>query len=186
MMSCSGGPFVRATDGNVSVRRLNHNMWKAKNGSGRPIIMLRNMDIIPTALPIKRYFTNIFMLSNMVLPSSIALTMVANESSARIILLASLLTSVPVIPIAIPTSALFIAGASLTPSPVTATISPRFIRLLTILILFSAVTLANITSSFRASVNSSSLILPSSRPVIIFVDSVASPTCLAIALAVRP
>ncbi len=38
---------------------------------------------------------------------------------------ASLVTSVPVIPIAIPISAALIAGASLTPSPVIATTCPR-------------------------------------------------------------
>ncbi len=38
---------------------------------------------------------------------------------------ASLLTSVPVIPIATPMSASFSAGASLTPSPVIETIAPR-------------------------------------------------------------
>ena len=38
---------------------------------------------------------------------------------------ASLLTSVPVMPMATPTSAFFSAGASLTPSPVMATTAPR-------------------------------------------------------------
>ena len=38
---------------------------------------------------------------------------------------ASLLTSVPTMPIAMPTSAFLSAGASLMPSPVIATISPR-------------------------------------------------------------
>src|SRR5487761_1445668 len=56
-------------------------------------------------------------------PSSTALTMVEKLSSVRIITAASLVTSVPV-PIAIPMSAFFTAGASLTPSPVIATIWP--------------------------------------------------------------
>ena len=51
------------------------------------------------------------------------MTMVEKLSSVRIITAASLVTSVPV-PIAIPMSAFFTAGASLTPSPVIATISP--------------------------------------------------------------
>ena len=50
-------------------------------------------------------------------PSSTALTMVEKLSSVRIITAASWVTSVPV-PIAIPMSAFFTAGASLTPSPV--------------------------------------------------------------------
>src|SRR6266516_2776947 len=57
-------------------------------------------------------------------PSSTALTMVEKLSSVRIITAASLVTSVPVIPIAMPMSAFFSAGASLTPSPVIATMLP--------------------------------------------------------------
>ena len=54
------------------------------------------------------------------LPLATALTMVAKLSSVRIMDAASLDTSVPVIPMAIPMSACFSAGASLTPSPVIA------------------------------------------------------------------
>ena len=53
-------------------------------------------------------------------------------SSTRTISEASFATSVPVIPIAIPISALFNAGASLTPSPVIATICLLFLSALTI------------------------------------------------------
>src|SRR6185312_766430 len=58
-------------------------------------------------------------------PSRTAPTMVAKLSSVRTIVAASLVTSVPVTPIATPMSALRRAGASLTPSPVIATTSPR-------------------------------------------------------------
>ncbi len=58
-------------------------------------------------------------------PSSTAFTIVAKLSSVRIMAAASLVTSVPVIPIAIPMSAFFSAGASFTPSPVMATMWPR-------------------------------------------------------------
>jgi hypothetical protein len=51
----------------------------------------------------------------------------------RIISAASFATSDPVIPIAIPMSAFLIAGESLTPSPVTATIWPFFWQPLTII-----------------------------------------------------
>ena len=64
------------------------------------------------------------MLSKMPRPSRTASTMVAKLSSARIILAASFVTSVPVTPIAMPMSADFSAGASLTPSPVIATMLP--------------------------------------------------------------
>ena len=57
-------------------------------------------------------------------PSRTASTMVAKLSSAKIMLAASSVTSVPVSPMAIPMSADFSAGASLTPSPVMATIFP--------------------------------------------------------------
>jgi len=64
------------------------------------------------------------MLSKMTRPSRTASTIVAKLSSARIILAASFVTSVPVTPIAMPMSADFSAGASLTPSPVIATTLP--------------------------------------------------------------
>ena len=50
--------------------------------------------------------------------------MVAKLSSVRIITAASLETSVPVMPMATPMSAFLSAGASFTPSPVMATMSP--------------------------------------------------------------
>ena len=58
-------------------------------------------------------------------PSSTAATIVAKLSSASTMSAASLETSVPVMPIATPMSAVFRAGASLTPSPVIATVIPR-------------------------------------------------------------
>jgi hypothetical protein len=57
-------------------------------------------------------------------PSSTAATTEAKLSSMRTSSAASLATSVPVRPIAMPMSACLSAGASLTPSPVIATISP--------------------------------------------------------------
>jgi len=68
--------------------------------------------------------------------------MVAKLSSAMTISEASLVTSVPVFPIATPMSAAFSAGASFTPSPVMATIWPFFFRASTRRTLCSAVTLA--------------------------------------------
>ena len=68
------------------------------------------------------------MFSNTARPSSMAATMLAKLSSSRIRSAASLATSVPAMPMAMPMSAVFRAGASFTPSPVTATISPFFFR----------------------------------------------------------
>ena len=76
------------------------------------------------------------------LPLVIDFTIVAKLSSVNIIDAASFDTSVPVIPIAIPISACLSAGASLTPSPVIATILPLFCHAFTILILCSGDTLA--------------------------------------------
>ena len=52
------------------------------------------------------------------------MTILEKSSLKRIISAASLATPEPVIPMAIPISAFLIAGESLTPSPVTATIFP--------------------------------------------------------------
>mmetsp|Transcript_117473 Transcript_117473/g.365877 ORF Transcript_117473/g.365877 Transcript_117473/m.365877 type:complete len:250 (-) Transcript_117473:1308-2057(-) len=57
-------------------------------------------------------------------PCSMPTTMEANWSSRRMMSAASFATSVPRMPIATPTFACFSAGASLTPSPVIATMSP--------------------------------------------------------------
>src|SRR2546423_1205383 len=63
--------------------------------------------------------------------------MVEKASSSSTILLASLATSVPAMPIARPTSAFFSDGASLVPSPVMATTSLRSCSSSTILYLSS-------------------------------------------------
>mmetsp|Transcript_9478 Transcript_9478/g.43130 ORF Transcript_9478/g.43130 Transcript_9478/m.43130 type:complete len:379 (+) Transcript_9478:1216-2352(+) len=64
----------------------------------------------------------------MMRPFSIALTMEQKLSSVRIMSEAPLATSVPSRPMATPISARLRAGASLTPSPVIATISPASLR----------------------------------------------------------
>ncbi len=61
------------------------------------------------------------MLAKTVRPSSMAATMLAKLSSSSTMSAASRATSVPVRPMAMPMSALRRAGASFTPSPVTAT-----------------------------------------------------------------
>ena len=97
---------------------------------------------IAAKLPDRRYRMAFFMLLYTVLPLATALTIVAKLSSASIMEAASLETSVPVIPIATPMSDFFNAGASLTPSPVIATILPLRCHASTIRILFSGETLA--------------------------------------------
>ena len=64
------------------------------------------------------------MLAKIARPSSTAATIVAKLSSASTMSAASFDTSVPVMPMAMPMSAFFSAGASFTPSPVIATTAP--------------------------------------------------------------
>ena len=93
---------------------------------------------------------NLRIFSKTVRPSSIAFTMLAKLSSNKIMSAASLATSVPDIPIAIPISAIFSAGASFTPSPVTATISFFRFRAFTTCIFCSAVTRAKMISGLSS------------------------------------
>ena len=58
------------------------------------------------------------------LPSRTAATIVVKLSSVMTISEAFLVTSVPLVPIAMPISAVFMLGASFTPSPVIATTLP--------------------------------------------------------------
>ena len=90
--------------------------------------------------------------------------MVEKLSSVRIITAASLVTSVPV-PIAIPMSAFFTAGASLTPSPVIATIWPFFRRTSTRRTLCWGLTRAITPIPSTLSSASSSLMAANSVPV---------------------
>ena len=66
------------------------------------------------------------MLSKMFLPHMQAFTIELKLSSVSKISAASWATSVPVIPIANPTSAFLRAGASFVPSPVTASVAFQF------------------------------------------------------------
>ena len=70
---------------------------------------------------VKLYPVTFFRQSKIILPLFIPITILAKLSSNSIISAASLATSVPTFPIAIPISDFLIAGESLTPSPVTAT-----------------------------------------------------------------
>ena len=68
--------------------------------------------------------------------------MVAKLSSVRIMSATDLVTSVPVMPMPTPISALLMEGASLTPSPVMAVTMPRLRHALTMRTLFSGRTRA--------------------------------------------
>jgi len=74
---------------------------------------------------VKVYIIDFFKLSKINRPSSTPFTIELKLSSNKSISAAFLATSEPD-PIAIPMSAFLIAGESLTPSPVTATMCPAF------------------------------------------------------------
>ena len=110
--------------------------------------------------------------------------MVENESSSSTMSLAALLTSVPVMPIATPTSAFFIAGASFMPSPVTATTLPWALSAFTTRIFITGVERAMTLIRFICSANSSSGRFSMSFASTAMWSPSSMPSCEAIALAV--
>lgn len=99
----------------------------------------------------------------MFLPHSTAFTMEVKLSLSRMISAAYFATSVPVMPIAKPTSAFFSAGASLVPSPVTATTSPLSLRPVTSAYLSSGLDLASTLREFLILSNYSAFAIVSTR-----------------------
>lgn len=97
----------------------------------------------------------------MLRPHKTALTMELKLSSMRVIAAAYLATSVPAIPIANPTSAFLRAGASLVPSPVTATTFPLYLRPVTKAYLSSGLDLAKTSNLSLILSNSSALAMVS-------------------------
>lgn len=108
--------------------RLIHNIWIGLSTSlwrrEAPIIVTETA----TIFTVSWNWMNLRIESYIFLPQSTALTIELKLSSIKIIAAASLATEVPLTPIAKPTSAFLKAGASLVPSPVTATILPRSLR----------------------------------------------------------
>ena len=122
-----------------------------------------------------RYMKTLRILAKLMRPCSIDLTMEWNPLSKRIKSATSRATSVPELT-ATPMSASFNAGASLTPSPTMATISPRLCKAATIRSLSLGETRANtdtvLIRSARAESDRASMSLPSktddpcaSRPI---------------------
>lgn len=108
----------------------------------------------------------------------IANTKLEKLSSNKIISAASFATSVPVFHIATQIWAVFKAGASFTPSPVTATINPSFLQCATILTLSSGETLENIAdhSFIKYCDNWTSLISDNSPHVNVWMRASLSPS----------
>ncbi len=119
--SFADGSTASARAGKPSVARLTYRIWTAVSGRGRPSSAEPAISPISPILEESRYIRYFLMLSNTPRPSSTAATIEAKLSSVSIIAAASLVTSVPVMPIAMPMSAFLSDGASFTPSPVIAT-----------------------------------------------------------------
>lgn len=159
-----------AVAGKPSVTKFTHNNYILLKPSGIPINDVMKMDITSPILDDIIYLINAFIFAYIDLPSSIAEIIVEKLSSINIISDASLATSVPCIPIAIPIDAYFKAGASFTPSPVIATISSSLFIAETISLLCAGVVLAKINdyflsiNLFKILDNSSTLKLSKSSP----------------------
>ncbi len=141
MIVGSAFSIPRAIAGNESLTRLIKSSCKAVNGLSQPITKAKTIAMIAPKFPANKYEIAFLMLSKTFRPTSTARMIEAKLSSVKTIAAASLATSVPV-PIAIPISACFKAGASLTPSPVMAEILPLSCQARTIRILFSGETRA--------------------------------------------
>jgi len=124
MIPRSAGSTPNATAAIPSVTKLIQSIWAGKRMRGPLRTILIKIATTSARLELSKYRTNFWILSYCRRPSSTALIIVAKLSSRRIVSDAPFATSVPRIPIAIPTSAFLRAGASLTPSPVMATMCP--------------------------------------------------------------
>ena len=177
----SQGSTPKAIAGKESVTRFTHKSCIGQRGVAQPIKRAVKIVIISPMFEDSRKCTDFFMFSYISRPDATAFTMVAKLSSASIISPAALATSVPPSPIAQPISAVFKAGASFTPSPVIATISPLAFSSSTILYLCSGFTLAKILHFSTAEENSLLLIASNSAPVAVSVPiPVFSPMALAV------
>ena len=137
MMSLAGGSRLSASAGKVSLTRLIQRMCMGSRGIPRLLIEVTKSSSTSPRLVDSRKRMVFRMLSYMRRPSATADTMVTKLSSESIMSEASLATSVPVMPMETPMSAFLSAGASFTPSPVIATMSPLFCHADTIFIFCS-------------------------------------------------
>ena len=123
--SLFGGNDAKAPAAKVSMIRLTHNIWVTVSGNSWPNIEPKNTITRATTLMVSWNKRNRWIFWYKERPHMTAVAILLNESSSKVISLASFATEVPV-PIESPTLAWFRAGASLVPSPVTATICPSF------------------------------------------------------------
>ncbi len=165
MMSSSGTSVPSAIAGRASVSKLTQRIWRGRKGIGIPIRKTTEITITSSKLAESRKRMNFLRFLYMTRPLSTVSTIVAKLSSVRIMSPASLATSVPVTPMAIPMSAALRAGASFTPSPVMATMCPLRLKALRIFTLCFGLTRANMRIFSQILVSSCSVILSKSAPV---------------------
>mmetsp|Transcript_16662 Transcript_16662/g.65071 ORF Transcript_16662/g.65071 Transcript_16662/m.65071 type:complete len:281 (-) Transcript_16662:1748-2590(-) len=116
-----GGSVASASAPMLSMIRFTQSSWIAFSGVPMRSTAPKNAIASAATLTVSWNWRNFLMLSKMLRPHMTDLTMELKLSSVMMMSDASLAMSVPVIPIARPTWALRSAGASLAPSPVTAT-----------------------------------------------------------------
>lgn len=124
-ISCDGPSVANASEPRLSMSKLTYSSYIDVRGDSVKTAAPKNAIIKATILTISQNCINFLTLAKTALPHETACTMLQKLSSKIIISDASFAISVPVIPIARPTSACFSYGASFEPSPVAATTLPR-------------------------------------------------------------
>mmetsp|Transcript_4290 Transcript_4290/g.13726 ORF Transcript_4290/g.13726 Transcript_4290/m.13726 type:complete len:386 (-) Transcript_4290:3342-4499(-) len=119
-----GASVARASAPSASMMRFTQRSCTAVRGDTSTVSAPRKATTTAVTLTASWNCTNLRMASYTLRPHMTASTRLRKLSSRRMMSAASLATSVPAIPMANPTSASLRAGASLVPSPVTATTSP--------------------------------------------------------------
>ena len=142
MIPASAGSLPNANPGSPSATTFTNSNCTAVNGAPQPNSMAITTMKISEILQLNKKLIALRIPWYTERPRATASTIVAKLSSVNTISAAPFATSVPVIPMAQPTSLAFNAGASLTPSPVIATTAPVRCQDLTIRILSSGVTRA--------------------------------------------
>ena len=113
-------PYLWQWQEGSRVSRLINSRCTGAKGNGSALIDVYSTQRIPAIFPDNKNWMEFLIFRYTFLPFATALIIVAKLSSVKIMAAASLETSVPAFPIAIPMSAFFKAGASFTPSPVIA------------------------------------------------------------------
>mmetsp|Transcript_4289 Transcript_4289/g.13718 ORF Transcript_4289/g.13718 Transcript_4289/m.13718 type:complete len:322 (-) Transcript_4289:1556-2521(-) len=126
-----GSSVASASAAMESMMRFTQSSCSTLSGVPLPVMAAITARVSATRLMVSWNCRNLRMLQNTERPHSTLLTIELKLSSRITMSLASLATSVPAMPMASPTWDSLSAGASLVPSPVTATISPAALSICT-------------------------------------------------------